>query len=63
MDQAKDMPLAAIYAAQHIHLMQMGHEVNFPAVIAARKELTAKWMAGMLSTAKAQPIEGILNLD
>ena len=57
------MPLGLIYAAQHTSLIQMGHEVNYPAVLSARRELTTKWLAGMLSVAKAQPMEGVLNLD
>ena len=63
IEEAKHLPLATIYAAQHVHLVQMGHEVNFPAVIEARKEMTAKWMAGMLKKSKSGPIKGMLNLD
>ena len=63
MEQAKHLPLATIYAAQHVHLVQLGHEVNFPAVIEARKEMTSKWMAVMLQKSKSGPVKGLLNLD
>ena len=63
MEQAKDLPLSRIYAAQHTYLIQLGHEVNYPAVLAARKELNAKWMTAMLSKSAAAPVSGILSLD
>ncbi len=41
----------------------MGHVAQWPAVIAARREMATQWMMETLATAKAAPIEGVLNLD
>ena len=57
------MPLAMIYAAQHTALVQMGHEVNFPCVISARKELNAKWISAMIKQAETAKVSGVLDLD
>ncbi len=44
-------------------MAQMGYEMNYPSVIAARKEMSWKWMQETISTAEAAPITGVCRLD
>jgi hypothetical protein len=44
-------------------MMQMGHEMNYPAVIRARAKLQIKWMQDTIKTAADAPIQGVVNLD
>ncbi len=59
----EEISLARVYAAFHTAQVQMGHEVQYPAVIVARREMATQWMQETLSAAKTAPIEGVLNLD
>ena len=59
----EEMPLARAYAHFHIHLIQLGHDVQWPAVIAGRRRLSTTWMQDMIKTAKAAPITGVCRLD
>ena len=59
----EEMPLARAYANYHIALIQLGHDVQWPAVIAARRTLSATWMQNMIKTATSAPITGVCRLD
>ena len=59
----EEMPLARAYAHYHLHLVQLGHDVQWPAVIAARRTLSATWMRDMIKTATEAPIAGVCSLD
>ncbi len=41
----------------------MGHEVQYPAVIAARNQLNWQWMRDTIQAAETTPIQGVANLD
>ena len=57
------MPLARAYANFHLALAQLGHDVQWPAVISARRKLSATWMQDMIKTATEAPMTGVCLLD
>ncbi len=59
----EEMPLARAYAHYHIALIQLGHDVQWPGVIAARRKFSAQWMQEMIQTATSAPITGVCRLD
>ena len=59
----EEMPLARAYANFHLALAQLGHDVQWPAVISARRKLSSTWMQDMIKTATEAPISGVCLLD
>lgn len=60
---ARHLPSARIYAAHHINLNRLGHAVQYPVVMAARRMLDNRSTAELIQSAKTAPMEGVLNLD
>jgi hypothetical protein len=59
----EEMPLARAYAHFHLSLTKLGHDVQWPAVISARRSLSATWMQDMIKTATETPMTGVCHLD
>ena len=62
-ETVRHLPSARVYAAHHINLIRLGHAVQYPRVLAARRMMEDKAMATMLESAKEAKLDGILNLD
>lgn len=59
----EEMPLARVYAHFHLALTKLGHDVQWPAVISARRRLSSTWMQDMIKSATEAPMTGVCLLD
>ncbi len=62
-EEVRHLPSARVYAAHHVNLVRLGHTVQYPAVLKARRMMEDRYMERTLESAKAAKIEGVLNLD
>lgn len=62
-ETVRNMPSARVYAAHHVNLMRLGHTVNYPRVIAARRMIERRQMGVLIDSTKGAKLNGILDLD
>ena len=62
-DASEEVSLGRVYSAYHVAIERLGHQVQWPDVIAARNALATEWMRKTISSAHDAPLEGVLKLD
>ena len=58
----ENVPLARVYAAYHLAMVQLGHDVQWPGIVQARRNQQQALMAELKQSATA-PMSGALGID